>query len=360
MTEGLSSPEIIVRTMRADEKPAVRRIAFRAFSLLARIFFSWSDTVLVAEGDGKLLGGAVLETFDLGHQRKAGFVAWIFADPTAQGIGVGQRLIEAALAHFEAEGCDEVLAGVEGHNTSSSKLFATRGFGILSPAAQWRRYGWRLPLVWWHTFHVMDVGHFLWGQPPATGQDSPAAQWGATLLANILLAWIGVRAWGAHSWLPWLAAATATVVLLGVRWFGMLLAARAQGLQVRYRAWESGFPLSLAIALLFRGLYPVTGGLYPQGHEWRYRELMPQLGRMALAGVAGPLALLWLAWGLSGVPAVSALLPYVYYVGIPLIVVDVLAPFFPLACYNGRRLWDWSRPVWVVAAALVVALIAVA
>jgi len=76
--------------------------------------------------------------------------------------------------------------------------------------------------------------------------------------------------------------------------------------------------------------------------------------------VAGPLALLWLAWGLSGVPAVSALLPYVYYVGIPLIVVDVLAPFFPLACYNGRRLWDWSRPVWVVAAALVVALIAVA
>jgi len=85
--------------------------------------------------------------------------------------------------------------------------------------------------------------------------------------------------------------------------------------------------------------------------------MVPQLGRMALAGVVGPLALLWLAWALADLPAVGAALPFICNVGIPLMALNVLVPFFPLACYNGRRLWDWSRPLWAVMVELVMALI---
>jgi len=46
-------------------------------------------------------------------------------------MGTGQKLIEAALHFFEDKGCEEIMACVEGSNTSSSKLFSTRGFSIL-------------------------------------------------------------------------------------------------------------------------------------------------------------------------------------------------------------------------------------
>lgn len=348
--------EVSVRAMRPEEKPVVQRIAFRAFSLLARLFFSLSGTVLVAECGSRLVGGAVLKTIPWGRGRKLGFFSWLFSDPDARGLGVGQRLVEAALAHFQAEGCDEVAACVEGHNTSSANLFATRGFGVLSPGAQWRRYGWWLPLLWWRVSHLIDVGHLYWAKPAPTEEDNPSAQWWGTILANLLLAWIGIRIWSIGGMVPWVAVPATVFILLGVRWLAMWLAARAQGLEVRYRAWETGYPLSLAIALILRGLYVVPGGLYPKEQNWRYRELAPKLGRMALAGVMGPLALLWLAWGLAGVSAVKSALPFIYYVGIPLVMVDVLVPFFPLACYNGRRLWDWSPVVWAVMGALVVAL----
>lgn len=351
---------VSVRVMRAEEKPEVKRIAFRAFSFLVRLFFSWGDTVLVAERGGQLVGGIVLKIFSLAQGRKAGFVAWLFSDPDARGLGVGQRLVEAALAYFEAEGCDEVGACVEGHNTSSSKLFATRGFGVLSPGEHWRRYGWWLPLVWWHSFHLTDVGHFYWAKPGPTREGNPLAQWWGTILLNVLVTWIGIQVWRAEDWVLWVAAPAVILVLLGVRRLSMELVARAQGLEVRYRAWESGFPLSFAIALVLGGLYVVPGGLYPPGHNWRYRELVPQLGRMALAGVAVPLALLWLAQGLASIPAVNTVLPLINYVGISLMAVDVLVPFFPLACFNGRRLWDWHPIIWAVVAALVVALMVVA
>ena len=353
-------PRVEIRPMTPDEKPAVRRIAHRAFPVLARLFFSWGQTVLVALSEGRLVGGIVLETFALADGRKVGFVGWVFSDPNARGIGVGQRLIEAALAHFQAVGCHEVLAGVEGHNSSSSKLFATRGFSILPLGAQWQRYRWQLPKVWWRTLHVVDVGHFLWSRPPAADEGHPVTQWWVTLLVNVLMAWIALRAWVVAGWFASVLAAGAVLVLLTVRWAGMRLAARAQGLEVRYRAWESGFPLSLMIALALRGVYPVPGSLYPVGHDWRYREMVPQLGRMALAGVIGPLALLWLAKALASCFPVAQALPSLYAVGFPLLVVDVLTPFFPLACYNGRRIWDWSRPLWAVLAAVVVALIVLA
>jgi hypothetical protein len=39
--------------------------------------------------------------------------------------------------------------------------------------------------------------------------------------------------------------------------------ARQHKMSVRYRVWESGFPLSLLIALAFGGQYPVLRSLYP-------------------------------------------------------------------------------------------------
>ena len=85
-------------------------------------------------------------------------------------------MIEAGLNFLEAQGCNELMACVEGYNTSSSKLFATQGFSILSAGEQFRRYGLGALAMWFHTFHYIDVGHFLWERPGASQPDSPGLQ----------------------------------------------------------------------------------------------------------------------------------------------------------------------------------------
>ncbi|MBN1316099.1 MAG: GNAT family N-acetyltransferase, partial [Anaerolineales bacterium] len=144
----MTHPSILIRPMQAGEKPAVRKIMQQAFPLVLQWFFSWTPNVLVAERDGELLGAVVFKLFSLPGKREGGLIDWVFTAPEVRGLGLGQRLVEAALEFFDEQGCDEVMACVEGYNTSSSKIFARRGFSILSPGEQFRRYGWSILLVW--------------------------------------------------------------------------------------------------------------------------------------------------------------------------------------------------------------------
>lgn len=269
---------------------------------------------------------------------------------------MGQRLVEAGIDFFERQGCDEILASVEGFNTSSSKLFATRGFRILSPGAQFRRYGLATFAVWAKIFHYLDVGHFLWARPAPQESDSPALQWWGTIAANSLIGLLMLwRLGGFRAISPsmWLVLPLILIVLFGLRYLGMWLVARRQGLTIRFRAWESGFPLSTAIALAFVGaMYPVPGGVYPTTNQWWNRDLLPKLGWTALAGTLPVLLIVWGVWTMFQLdvlpPYLKAWLNVMLLVGRPLVLFDIAMPFFPFVSFNGRRLWDWNKTVWTV------------
>ncbi len=356
---------ILIRPMEKDERRKVHAVMRQAFPLIQQWFFSWEPNVLVAEQDGRLLGGIVLKLFRLPRGRKGGLVAWIFTAPEARGLGAGQRVVEAGIEFFEQQACDEIFACVEGYNTSSSKLFASRGFSILSPGEQFRRYGLGIFTVWLKTFHFIDVGHFLWARPAAKSADSPVLQWWGTIAANTLLGlFVLWRANGfrAGNSVMWLILPLVILALFGLRYLGMRLAARGQGLAVRFRAWESGFPLSLGIALAFGSLFPVPGNMYPVAEQPRYRDLLPSLGRAALAGTLPVLFVVWAAWGALrlGVPAgLEAWLETLLQVGATLALFDIALPFFPFTSFNGRRLWDWNKVVWALLALATVGLILV-
>ena len=300
---------VIIRTMRDDERQTVHAMMRRVFSFLDRLAFSWTPNVLVAEQDGQLVGAIVLRVFTPLANCKVGTVAWVFTTPRVRGQGFGQRLIEAGIDFFKRQGCDEILTTVEGFNTSSSKLFSTRGFKILSPGAQFQRYGLATLWVWFNLSHYFDPGHFLWACPISKTSDSPAGQWWGTVVANsligLLMLWRlnGLRTVNLGLFLELLLVFT---VLFGTRSIGMWLMARRQALRVRFRAWESGYLPSLAIALIFAGaMYPIPGGMYPVANQWRYRDLLPKLGRIALAGTLPVLLIVWGAWIISQ----SGLLP---------------------------------------------------
>ncbi|MBN1874952.1 MAG: GNAT family N-acetyltransferase [Anaerolineae bacterium] len=345
--------DIQVRTLRIEEKAHITAIMRRAFSPIQQLFFSWKGHALVAEREGQLLGGTVLHTFSLPGDRKGGIVLWIFTDPTAHGQGAGQALAEGAIAYFEAEGCTDMFACVEGYNTSSSKLFATRGFGILSPGAQVRRYGWGILPMWYHTFHFIDVGHFLWTRPPAEQSDNPMLQWVGTLLMNSGLVWLALwqqSGFRTFRFIYLLIAPLCMLLFLGTRTLAMRAVARMQGVTLRYRAWESGFPLGIIIALTMGGFYPNPGNFYPTTHRWRYREWLPKLGPVALAGILPALLLGWALWALGRFgnlgPDLLLWRNIALMIGVPLSLLDVVIAFFPMASFNGRRLWDWKPWLW--------------
>ena len=355
--------DVNIRLMRDDERLNVRSIARRAFPLVEQCFFEWTPNVLVVERGGQLLGAIVLKLFALPQNRKGGSISWVFTAPEVRGQGLGQCLVEAGLDFLECQGCDEILVSVEGFNTSSSKLFATRGFGILSPGAQFRRYGLATFAVWAQLFHYFDAGYFLWARPAPLEADSPILQWWGTIAANsaigFLMLWrLGVSR--AMEPMMWLALPPILIVLFGLRYLGMWLVAFRQGLKVRFRAWESGFPIATAIALAVGGaIYPIPGGVYPTTNQWRYRDWLPNLGWIAFAGTLPVLLLIWGVWILSRLdfpsPYLRVWLNVTLWLGKPLILFDIAMPFFPFICFNGRRLWNWNKIVWGLMAAAAIA-----
>jgi GNAT superfamily N-acetyltransferase len=338
-----------------EDKPQVRGVFRRSFPILQQVFFGWTPDVLVAERDGSILGAVMLKTYRLPGDQKGGFISWIFTAPEARGLGVGQRLTEGAIDFFESRGCVEVAAAVEGYNFSSSKLFATRGFSILSPGQQLRRYGLSILPTWVSWFHLFDIGHFIWARPGSAAADNPALQWWGTWLVQTLIALLALWRGNDLSPLSLIAVPLLLLVFFGARTLAMRRAAAAQGLEVRYRAWETAMLVSLLIGVLFSSVFPAPGSLYPTANRDSYRKLLPKLGPMALAGVLPTLVLLGIAWALDQFAGrAGALGPWVghaLYIGAPMALFDVVTIFFPFASFNGRRIWDWNRPLWVLLAA---------
>ena len=351
--------DINIRPMTRGERSQVRAIMRRSFPLLERCVFEWTPNVLVAEQNGQLLGAIVLKLFTLPHHRQGGTITWVFTAPEARGRSVGQCLVEAGLTFLDQQGCDDILVSVEGFNTSSSKLFALRGFGILSPAAQFQRYGLATFLVWAKLFHYGETGYFLWARPAPQKADSSNWQWWGTIAANSAIGFLVLwRLDGVHAIEPVMGLMLPPILvgLFGLCYLAMKLMALQQGIKVRFRAWESGFPLSIAIAIAFGGtMYPMPGGVYPITNQWRYRDWLPKLGWIALAGTLPVLLLIWGVWGLSqmDIPPSSTLstgLKVTLLLGKPLVLFDIVLPFFPFRCFNGRCLWDWNKLVWVLLA----------
>ena len=151
-----------------------------------------------------------------------------------------------------------------------------------------------------------------------------------------------------------LGAALAIVALFGLREAAMRLAARLQGLPVQHRMWEAAFPLSAGVALVLGWFLPMPGCVYPWSGTWSYRSLLPKLGPITFAGASAVLAFTWAVWGLlwfgDPPPEITSWLRFAHVAGQMLALFEVLLPFSIFVSFNGRRVWDWSRPAWAVLA----------
>ncbi|MDH3251186.1 MAG: GNAT family N-acetyltransferase [Ignavibacteria bacterium] len=345
---------VLIRPMVPEEMHLVHEVMRRSLPFFQRWFFAISHDVLVAEQFGRILGAIVLKFIPLPERRRGGVLSSLFTDPDARGRGVGRMLVDGGIHFLEKRGVEEILTCIEGNDDRMSNLLSSRGFSLLSSGQQFRRYGFGAFPVWLRISHYIDIGRFVWVRPSPEGERRAVAQrwWSITINALLLL----MALWSESGFtrmepVVFLAIPLACGVFFLLREEVMRRAASLYDLPVEFRMWESGFPASLIVAAAFGFWLPVPGSVYPAHAGWRYRELIPRLGRMAFAG---SLAILLLTWGvvltlrlLPHDPAVEYWLDSARVVGEWLTLFDIALPFFPYVSFNGRRIWDWSKPLWV-------------
>lgn len=344
---------VIIREMKSEDKKSVNVVMRKSFPFLARIFFYFTKDMYVAEVNGEITGGVFLKTFNVKKDIKAGLVAWIFCSPDFKGLGLGQKLINRGIEFLEEEGCDYIFSTVEGDNTSSSKLFSNRGFVRLSPLEQFRLFGLRIFYIWFKTLHTFDIGYFLWTK----GRDkldrkNESFLLGKTVLISTLTAIImflrlrfGLNIGVIVSTL------LIFILVYGLRILSMFVVARLQGLKTRYKMWESGLLLNLFISLAFGGLVPSPGSLYPRDESWTYRENKKELGIMALVSsilLISVLYILKIVLHYNIFPDLRNYINISRSITLALIIIDISIPFFPLSSFNGRRIWNWNRIIWLM------------
>jgi GNAT superfamily N-acetyltransferase len=402
----MSENSMITRPMQQDEQAAVRNMMVRSFDRITSLFFSFGDHVILAEYNNSIVGAIVLEVFSVPGRGTGGLVSWVFTSPEARGLGTARTLVTEAMRWFDDHGCTTVFACIEGHNTSSANMFAGLGFEVMTPSAQLNRYGPGIFRVWKNTSHLFDLGHFLWYRDTArdpnsteaedsaraphqdTAQDdtssglpvqtaSGVSAWWVNLAVNLCIGALFVLRTGwftSFNSVLFLWTGMAICLVTGLRSVAMKTASVVLRFPVRYQPWETFHVLSGLIAVVFGGMLPVPGSFYPVKNTWRYKENLPQLGWMATAGtlavlLPGAILLMITHYALPGIEefaasghtipgtaffspvfsgsAIAAGMNTIFTIVRVFLIFELLLPFFPFGCFNGRRILDWKPAVWV-------------
>ncbi len=320
---------IEIAPMDPGQKQAVYHLMKRSFPLTMRPFLSLKGSVLTAREDGKLLGAVILNRCCRGL---VGVISWIFTCREARGRGVAQKLLEAGTDQLAKLGCSDLIAVVEGDNTSSSNRFASLGFYRTNAWEQVRNFSTRLPSVLLHSLHVFDIGFFLWhkriSEEPYRSPDIPPILYWLFMLAVLFVLSPGIS-------LPVLC------IILGIRQGAALLGYRlASRTPVTYRVWGTGLILSGVISLLFGSFFPAVGSLYPEKSSWNYNQYRKALG--ISAGCAAWAVILTAALLASGiVPDHNS----AGHLMAALLFFDILLPIFPFSSFSSGRMLKYSR-IW--------------
>jgi len=332
--------------MQEDETPEVSALMTASFpKSYRRIFFIKPEHTVVAREGNQVVGGMNMDVFSLPNKRKVGYLGWLYVEKDHQGQGIGNALTEQAIAHLKDVGCTDIIACVEGDNSSSLKQFANHGFTIMSIREQVSRFGIGLLKVNKRAARFFDMGYFLWHLSiPEEMVEEPRDQrpFAFTVLCNILLWYPCLKGWNLLNMLfpgtmaDWtqdpfyqrspLFLLLVPVFALTVRTLSMEISARIQQTEVTFLSWDTAWLLGVLLPLLVGIPFPVPGNVYIAGTRWRNSDMDSVLCRIARTG---QLALAFLCLPLKG----SIALRYCY----TLMFLDSLFFFYPFTGFNSSR-----------------------
>lgn len=132
----------------------------------------------------------------------------------------------------------------------------------------------------------------------------------------------------------------------------MKISAVIMKLKVRFRPIEDWFGMSLILALAGGAWVPVPGNLYPKEDTWTYRDIAKKLGVMAFMGTFIIVASTWLIYLIPLIVSIPSAYDVWFDIGLrtgaTLSFLETALPFFPLEVYNGKRIWNLNKFIWLI------------
>ncbi|MFT4311495.1 MAG: GNAT family N-acetyltransferase [Candidatus Woesearchaeota archaeon] len=348
--------EISFSKLKEDEREYFLEVARSNFNFVQKFFLGLEDDVLVAKKKGKILGGVVIKKTDLGF-KKIGVISWIFTVKEARGKGIASRLLDKAVEHLKFLGHDEIVASVDGSNTSSSKLFEKKNFVIQSFYSQLKKYGVGYFNLASKTNQFFNQGSFIWVLSKEKVRENKYYDLGFSIFINFLAGLILF-----YSPINYIFNASLLVIMISifllhfVRFFSMKLASKVLNYKSVFRSWPSGFLTSL-IGSGF-GLYIASpGNFFPLDKGWKYKDYVPSLSKISSIGVSSVLAVVLISIILQSVvisPFFVSLFQSIKYLGLSLVVFDLFLFFKPFNNTNGKRIFDFNKTIFAILALIVI------
>ncbi len=90
----------------------------------------------IAEEAGQRIGSIALSDRD-----GAAFLNFVLLEPAARGRGLGNRLVQTALAHARSQGFTRTMLETYSCLTAARALYRTHGFEIAETESGWHRFG---------------------------------------------------------------------------------------------------------------------------------------------------------------------------------------------------------------------------
>ena len=326
-----------IRQMRPQEARDTRRVAVKAFGLFGK-FIPAPKEAMIALVDGRIVGGFAYKIKRCGG-KKAGLVSWFFMHPDVAGQGIGKQLGDAGVQQMWDEGCDVITTFVRDDNVASWGAFVKNGFARGGVPALVKALGplglvqlfpyWFAPL---HDFYIAARGGAVEEKRGGLGQVLLFA------LVNALLLLLSLWAFGAEA-----------LVVIGGFLFVLLGGALAGGLGTlfsrerkwRFRMTTGGMGISLLVAVLRGGFFPVFGNLYPEQYENTPR-FKRDMAIVAICGWLFYMAAVAMTW-VEG----TILPPHAMGIA-PIFLALKCLPFDGLGSLGGERVWRWNRPLFAI------------
>lgn len=342
-----------IRKMQKQEAQEVKRIAQRAFGIVERWFVNTPKEAMVAEVDGKIVGGIIIK-YITARGKKIAYFDEAFIDPIYQGRGIGRQLYKETTTYLWEQKCDALSALVKDDNVGSWKLFLNNGFSQITIREGICQLGILPMLLQYFTtpfwlgngmeFYLAAREGEVEAKKVKTGQ-----QIGLFMTVNLILMLLPAL-WNSVSFLLFISSYLALLsggILFG--YIGTLFSKRAW----RYRLNSGGAALVFLINLI--GIYPMVGNWYPD----KYEDTKTFKKDMGISALCEWLFILAVTSGALIFQKNYIFCSCLVQVGISLLIYHILI-FYPFEIYGGRRVYLWSKRMYVLLAGLSACLIVLA
>lgn len=333
-----------IRRMQPHEAVEVRKIAAKAFDGIERFLIAKPKEALVAEIDGKIVGGIIIKYIS-SNSDKIGYYDGAFIHPDYHAKGIGSALYKATAEYLWEQGCTAQAAFVKDDNVASWKLFLNNGFSRVSFFEGPKKLGFSTMLKYYFStpffvsigmeFYLAVKGKSLESKPKITAKNILLY-----LLVNTLLVLLGSI--GSSRDYPLYLAAFLTILASGVffSYIGTLFSKRDW-----YFRLNSGGAFLCCVLNFFGSLLPMIGAWYPAKYE-KTDKFKQDLAMPALMEWISLLCLTFMACFYADA---HIYLNYLRIVGVMLLFYKII-PLYPFESFGGGRVYRWNKWIYGIMA----------